>query len=264
MKKERLSASILGEKDERLIGSFYDGELAEVEERGVERRLRSDASFEAHLHELRSISDGVKAWVAESYDSGRRTPDVWSAIAVEAGRIAADRRLKKERIERILAVLQAPTVFLMRLMQPSALAAAGFACLLFIAVSIFSSQPTRVAGRQEPGQAAPRVIAASHLEQRHEQPFFVAFGGEIREGEPESAPPYLDVSQLINSDNHPRTRLSNARVRLPEPEEQQAQFKGLRTGGVDIMWMKTEDALKIVPVKDRSAPPVLWIARSSK
>jgi hypothetical protein len=83
----------IGEKDLLALSAYHDGELSRFGAWRLERRLRNSADLRHELAELKRVSQGVRAFGAES--ASFETPDSWPEIGPALS--AIDREVEAAR-----------------------------------------------------------------------------------------------------------------------------------------------------------------------
>jgi hypothetical protein len=96
-------------------------------------------------------------------------------------------------------------------------------------------------------------------------PNAVSFVSQTSSNEGRDGIPPLDVFQLVNTnDGLDSARLSRKGIRLGQVNIEKGPIEGLEADDLSILWIKAPNAFRLLQSKDRSAPPVIWVAKSSQ
>lgn len=236
---------------ERLLSSYFDGELSRVEQEAISRRLKNgDPAVVEGLDALQAMRQGVREWFQElcrDEIGARREVDIWAALEGQLTQRGADegtsRRAWSEFVEGIRMMLRPPAF---------AGAVAAVAVVLYFSAGknqpVSPAQPISVAQIAVERQATPQVADSNRL---------MMVRAARREVIPLSMP---EATRALYRDELMRQYEPGVRSLMPLVDRDFV-LGGLRANGADIDWIKSEKTFNLYPTRDREIPPIIWVAR---
>lgn len=262
---------------EELLSAFFDGEVE------LDAKAELEASVmggdRAVLDELQSLSQvraGIRSWYESQtldFQGREKRLDVWSAIADEVHVMAERKKIGASRF--IPQFISQWSNALQSILSPRL--AVGLALLAVTVVSVTSlrisrqpgdieSKTSQVASLSGDSLSADLQTAISTLPVKLDSGSPLAMSESMAGRYRSRIGGDLLVPVSLGEGNplEPNLQLSGAelQMRLPVSQIMDDNFVqgGLRTNGADIKWIRSQNAFRILPGSDRSAPPVIWVA----
>ncbi len=258
---------------EELLSAFFDGEVEPSVKAALEASVvGGDRAVLDELQSLSQVRAGIRSWHESQtvdFQGREKRLDVWSAIADEVNSLAERKKAGAFRfVPRWSDALRS-------ILSPRF--AVGLALLAVTVVSVASLRISRQIGvteSQNSQVASSRVDNLTtdlqeaintlpvKLDSRSPLSMSESMAGRYRSriGGDLLVPVSLGESNPLE----PNLQLSGAelQMRLPVSQIMDDNFVqgGLRTNGADIKWIRSQNAFRILPGGDRSAPPVIWVA----
>jgi len=257
----------LPEQQQRMASAWLDQELPEDERDVIESQLiEGDEALRKEIESYRIVRNEFRGWFESEYGASSRSVNVWNAIeqrlVAEAEAKAARANSFGEWMSRVGEALRALMV------RPAFVGgvAAFAAALLFLATDRQSAAPAIRQDAKSQNSGIPQLAERDAL-------MIEALQG----GSPESGQSQLaSVEQPVNPDLLTTVGFDDLRrslpSKLPVPDSLAVKLLsspqlivqdnipgGLRTGGADIEWIKTEKPFKLVSSRRAQTPPVIWV-----
>ncbi len=248
----------LSEEEEQLLSAYIDGELDPRRETKFRAAL-PEQLIDDEIAELHLLRQGVRDWFGAEYQrTAEKNHNLWAKIAPEIEQTLARRQnsivaqfgdwvsswseaLRGQRVTRQL----------------------GVACALGLALTLYVARPS-----EEPNEVAfQETFEKSNIVPRPQVAPIQMVGTKTRSVSPLTISG--DQKALYLGELNRRLAASwerqhnGRRMRMPVEQVLQRNFVlgGLRTGGLDIDWIKSDKQVRIVAAEEAGKPPVLWVAR---
>ena len=227
---DKKTKGTLSEKEEKLLGAYFDGELSGRKRELIASRLEG-ADFKEEFDGLREVRQSVRGWMRER---ATKDVDIWSAISSELQ--VEEPSLRGRLGEFFQSLFRAPVL------------AGGFAAAALVVM-------LNVADSGKPaGESLTQVAKTNQLS----TPELV----EVRRATPLEVPRATLVAYRKQLERNLSRRI--AAQTLPQVIDRNFILGGLRSGGgADIDWVRTKKPFAIYPSEERDTPPVIWVARAN-
>lgn len=249
-KQQSSSVNVLSEEDSKLLSAYLDGELKPAKSAEVAERLETgEEALVGEYERLKETRSAAREWhrtLGRDEQGEAKQVDLWSRIE---GSIAEDYLVSGP------SFLHKLTDAIVDFFGSPALGPAFAGVLLVLYLGL-----TQTAPEVEDGD----TFASSPVSTSDMRPVSVAGSRALSTQEPT----YIAYQRELE-----RLRLRSARSRelghrrsplvipvVPVLERDFAQG-GLRSHGADIDWIRANRDFNLYHSKDRSDPPVIWVAR---
>jgi hypothetical protein len=240
---------MISDKKQMLLEALLDGEIDARRELSLRDEMQKDSTLTNAYSDLQSIRANVREWfntqVINEVDA--REIDVWSSISSKVEEIVENSHQGRQSIfegifENISKLRQSFVTFRPVPTFVVSLIAVFSVYFLVIDNNHKSSENILLAKTSEPLATTPTETVSIH-------PLVVTEDANIN---------YLSQIRRVQGDIVSTGFYSN-QVR-EQLLEQNFVLGGLRTGGMDIHWIKSREPVQIVSAIDRTHPPVIWVS----
>ena len=269
----------LTEQQQRMASAWLDQELPEDERDVIESQLvDGDDALRKEIESYRIVRNEFRGWFEKEIGAISRNVSLWGSIEqrlkAEAQSKAAGAGSFRERAAQIAEALQALFA------RPAFIGgvAAFAAALLFLATErgtpesgVSSDSAAKIAARESTGPATQLASqSVSGLGERD------ALMIEALQGGSSGSEQLASTEQPVNPDLLTTVGFEDLRrslpSKLPVPDSLAVKLLsspqlivqddipgGLRAGGADIEWIKTQRPFKLVSSRRAQTPPVVWV-----